>query len=362
MRAWTCMLAICAGSVSVAETRLSGLQSEAVPVGSANCSDLAVKTRGARLRRALEGGFGVQYWGEGYSADSLAAQPHGLLIIEVAKVGAQYSDTGREMFFSVDEMNRISRDGARPVLSYLNVGEIETYRDYWIEALAEIGSAETGSLPIWYGPHYGQDDRLAAYWMPQWHDLLLARVDRLMQSGASGVFLDDVLQYFSHAAETGLDWPSGTRPEGPRTAPELARAMMRLVTRIAERVRAWDCEALVVVNNAAFIGRDAAEGAEGDGSSPGFDAYRAAIDAIMAENALVSPEHATTRTVLTEDYLDAGIPVLTLDVLPDHGAEDWADRRQELAARAIDAGFAPYLVDDAIFNRLAAPVLLPGKS
>ena len=388
MRAWKCLLALCAGSAVMAEAQTARAQDGVVqermrgepalpdppaaavndlpalapPLGSETCSDLAVKRRGLRMRRALDGGFGVQYWGEGYSAEGLAVQPHGLLIIEAAKLGAQYSDTGQEVFFTPEELTRISQDGARPVLGYLNVGEIETYRDYWIDAFGAEGAAMPDPHPVWFGPHHGPDDLLAAYWVREWGDLLLARVDRLMQSGADGVFLDDVLQYFTHTDVTGLDWPGGVRPDGPRTAPELARAMMHLVTRIASRVRVWDCDALVVVNNAAFIGRDAAEAAEADGSTPIFDAYRAAIDGIMAENALVSAEHATTRTVLTEDYLDVGLPVMTLDVMPDHGEEDFDGRRQVLASRAREAGFAPYLVEDATFNRLAAPVVPAGKS
>jgi uncharacterized protein (TIGR01370 family) len=328
------------------------------------CPRIADRSRAMRLRGALADGFGVQYWGERYTAEELAEQPHGVLIIEGAKIGAPYSESGREVFFTPDEIAAISHGGERPVLGYLNIGEIETYRDYWIDLAAGRNAGGTSALPRWVGPHAGHGEYLSAYWVPEWRDVLLARVDRLMALGVGGLFLDDVLHYYSHATDKALQWPESGRPEGPHDAPGLARAMMELVIAVADRVREWDCDALVVVNNAVFIGRDADEAAQGDGTRPVFEAYLAAIDAILVENALSPAAHPNIRIALDEDFVASGLSVLTLDVLSQHDApdelpEDLGALRQRKAEAARDAGFFPYLVENGGFNRLWPPIARP---
>ena len=325
------------------------------------CKPSASRRRFMHLTRALAGGFGVQYWGEDYTAEGLTEQPHGLLIIEVAKVGALHSESGREVFFTSDEIAIISRDGERPVLGYLNVSEIENYRDYWIDFVMQSVPDDSVELPQWYGPHAGHGDHLAAYWMPAWRDVILARVDRLMESGIDGLFLDDVLHYYSYAKGTNLRWPRSGWPEGPRDAPGLARAMMELVVAIAERVREWNCNALVFANNGVFIGRDAAEALTDNGTKSVFDSYRDAIDAVTVENVLSPMANPSTRVVVKSDFLDYGLKVLTLDVVSRAGTEDFTDLRQTLAKEAQITGFYPYLVEDHSFNRLWAPIALHGK-
>jgi uncharacterized protein (TIGR01370 family) len=382
MRRLMWMLAICAGTAAAAENAAgpsdgAASSGAAVPVAGATaegaaaestpvlpapaarpCAPSADRYRAMRLHRALADGFGVQYWGERYTAEELAEQPHGLLIIEGAKVGAPYSESGREVFFTPDEIAAISRGGERPVLGYLNAGEIEHYRDYWIER-TEGSAGEVAASPGWFGPHTGHGEHLAAYWAPEWQDVLIARVDRLMALGVDGLFLDDVLHYYSHATHKNLRWPDSGRAEGPQDASGLAKAMMELVIAVAERVRDWDCGALVIVNNGVFIGRDADEAADGDGARPVFEAYLAAIDAILVENALSPSAHPDTRAALDEDYRESGLTVLTLDVLSRFGGEDLAQLRQRMAEEAREAGFYPYLVEDSAFNRLWAPIAPP---
>lgn len=344
---------------AVAESKMT--ETTPVPAGQP-CQSSADRSRAMRLHRALAEGFGLQYWGDRYTAGGLAEQPHGLLIIEAAKVGAPYSESGREEFFTPDEIALISRDGERPVLGYLNASEIEDYRDYWVDFATRRSLADTAALPEWFGPRAGHGDHLAAYWLPAWRDVLIARVDRLMAAGVDGLFMDDVLQYYSHAADVNLRWPGSRRPEGPEDAPGLARAMMQLVIAAAERVRQWDCGAFVVVNNGVFIGRDANEAAAGDGTRPIFDAYLAAIDAILVENVLSPAAHANTRVALQEDFLDSGVKVLTLDVLTRVGADDFGELRQRVIEEAREAGFFPYLVEDGGFNRLWPPISRPENS
>lgn len=329
---------------------------EALNSNPESCPAQASRVRGMRLQRALSHGFGVQYWGEDYSADGLAAQPHGLLIIEITKVGAPYSDSEREILFDADEIALISKGGTRPVIGYLNVGEIESYRDYWIDILNNGDGNRPAVLPPWYGPTHGNGDHLAAFWVPEWKDLMLAHVDRLMATGVDGLFLDDVLQYYSYVADPSLVWPDQGTQAGMGHASYLARAMMDLVVAIGDRMRTWNCDAYLIVNNAIFIGRDAAGAPDQDSGRPKFDAYLASIDAIMIENMLGSAEQVNARQAVTEDFLESGLQVLALDVLSRHSLKDVDALRLQLNRESTAAGFVPYFADDDGFSRLWAPV------
>ena len=138
--------------------------------------------------------------------------------------------------------------------------------------------------------------------------------------------------------------------------------MMKLVIAIAERVREWDCNAVVIVNNGVFIGRDADEAAEGDGTSPVFEGYLEAIDAILVENVLAPAAHQNTRAALSEDFFDRGLQVLTLDSVPRLGGKELADLRQRITEEARAAGFFLYLTENGGFNRLWEPIAQPEMS
>ncbi|MFC6639797.1 hypothetical protein ACFQDR_22700 [Sulfitobacter sediminilitoris] len=46
----------------------------AAPLAATTC-DIELVERSARILTSLEGGYGVQYWGESYTADGLAQAP-----------------------------------------------------------------------------------------------------------------------------------------------------------------------------------------------------------------------------------------------------------------------------------------------
>ncbi|SCY12054.1 extracellular protein [Paracoccus tibetensis] len=321
--------------------------------GDRDCVMSNPRSRAARLSQALARGYGVQYWGPSYDAEALSRQPHGLLIIETTRVGAPDSATGVEERFTSAEIAQINRNGSRPVLGYLNVGEVETYRDYWAHRPSET--------PDWYGPVAGAGDHLSAFWSPDWHAIMLDRVDRMMQTGIDGLFLDDVLHYYNHAMDPGLSWPAGHRPEGPADAPGMAREMMHLVGLIAVRARQWNCNAFIVVNNGAFIGRDAA----GDGADPAarraFAAYLRAIDAILIENVSAPGTHAHTIEALQQDFRDQGVAVMSLDFATTFPATTPEALGRFIVESALDRGFHPALAEDDSFNRVSAPISLPAR-
>lgn len=333
-------------------------------VGAGHCDQLSGGTspwrelRRARLRQALKSGFGVQYWGETFTADHLATAPHGAFIIETAKIGGSSTYKSREIFFSADQVRQIGHDGRRPVLGYLNLSKIETYRDYWLDALASAKGRDTlvqGDAP-WIGPSLGSDGTLARFWTPDWEAILADRVDRLMSLGIDGLFLDDVLQYYAYYSSVAEGRSGFAVSDGPATAAEFANAMIKLVLAVASRARKHNCGALIVVNNGVFIGRDAGEDPPGSLRQDSFDSYRSALDGILIESVFASGGNAAAISALHEDFASLGLPVMTIDFANSVAGVPGAETRGAIAQRADSEGFAPYVADDAIFNRLYPPI------
>ena len=307
-----------------------GRAADPVPAVAAEACAAPRDARRALIGAALAGGYGIQYWGDGFDPEHLAAQPHGLLILELTRQGAAPGLPERR--FGPADVDLIRQGGARPVLGYLNLSETEPYRDYAL--------TDGAATARWQGGTSAAGEPLAAYWDHAWREIMLRRVDALMATGVDGIFLDDPMHYYTHAA--GLAGPAAAG--GPAGFPGFAAAMMDLVIAIADRARSRSCTALVVVNNAVFIGRDA-----GPAQAASFARYRDAVDAILIENALGAAGHADTLTALQEDFAAAGVAVLTVDV-----AAGDAARRIALTARAM--GFAPYVIDEDSFSRLYPPV------
>ena len=310
-----------------------------------------------KVRRALRAGFGVQYWGQTFSANQLAAAPHGLLIIETAKVGASIVGNSQEVFFSPDEIRQIGHHGRRPVLGYLNLAKIEPYRNYWVNALAASGARETlgPGDAAWIGPTLGPDGTLARFWTPEWAAILADRVDCLMRQGLDGLFLDDVLQYYASYAAIVQARPAFAVTGGPVSSADFARAMMKLVVAVASRVRLHDFGALVIINSGIYVGRDAGEDPENAPLSDTFAQYRSAIDGILIESIFASGGDDAAISVLHEEFASQGVPVLTVD-FADAANMAPAEMKAKIRQRALSEGFAPYIADDAAFNRLFAPI------
>lgn len=79
------------------------------------------------------------------------------------------------------------------VLSYLSIGEAESYRDYWQEDW-EVGSPSfiDEENPQWEGNYK------IKYWDPQWQEIVLGKVREIKSQGYDGVYLDiiDAYEYY----------------------------------------------------------------------------------------------------------------------------------------------------------------------
>jgi uncharacterized protein (TIGR01370 family) len=246
------------------------------------------------------------------------------------------------------------RSGARPLLSYLNVGRIETYRDHWADKGAER------ERPDWQAGVTPTGEPVPAYWTDAWLEILRARLDRILDAGFDGVMLDDVLRYYE--LSTGvIPWtPFPDGPPVPSGASAHARAMMALVQELRRHADARRCGAILVVNNGVYIGRDAGPRPGADPDRP-FDAYKSAIDGILVESMLTPEPQKAALAVLSEDYVASGLPVLNVEFASLSPALHPAEMRTLVANRTALTGAVDYVAETQAFDRLTAP-LLPGQA
>lgn len=71
----------------------------------------------------------------------------------------------------------------RVVVAYVNVGFAEEWRSYWSEA---VGAGVVHGVSEYEGEYFVE------YWSPWWRGLVLGMVDRALEKGFSGVYLDNI--------------------------------------------------------------------------------------------------------------------------------------------------------------------------
>jgi cysteinyl-tRNA synthetase len=124
--------------------------------------------------------------------------------------------------FSKAQVERMQQkpDGSRRlVLSYMSIGEAETYRWYWSQRSSSWLGREN---PKWRG-NYG-----VRFWNRAWQEIIFSYTDRILAAGFDGVYLDKVDEF-----ET-----MGHRED-----------MVEFVARIAARAKSQRSDFLVVSQN-----------------------------------------------------------------------------------------------------------------
>jgi len=91
------------------------------------------------------------------------------------------------------EQLEILHKGNKILLAYLSIGEAERYRDYWQEDW-EVGCPAflDEENPDWAGNYK------VKYWDNEWQEIIFGRLDKIMERGYDGVYLDiiDACKYY----------------------------------------------------------------------------------------------------------------------------------------------------------------------
>ena len=130
--------------------------------------------------------------------------------------------SGDDAPFSKAQVERMKQkpDGSRRVvLSYMSIGEAETYRWYWSQRSSSWLGPEN---PKWRG-NYG-----VRFWDPAWQEIIFSYTDRILAAGFDGVYLDKVDEFES----------MGHRED-----------MVEFVARIAARAKSHRSDFLVISQN-----------------------------------------------------------------------------------------------------------------
>jgi cysteinyl-tRNA synthetase len=78
----------------------------------------------------------------------------------------------------------------RRLLSYLSIGQAESYRGYWQQRWSPGSPAWLGSVDLnWAGNYWVQ------YWDPAWQQIIYRYIDAIIAAGFDGIYLDRVDAY-----------------------------------------------------------------------------------------------------------------------------------------------------------------------
>jgi cysteinyl-tRNA synthetase, unknown class len=219
----------------------------------------------------------------------------------------------------VEIMRRRPDGGRRLVIAYLAIGAAEEYRPYW-------NPTWSTEPPVWLGPHNPAWPRSYAvrYWNPEWRQIVMEGLQRIVAAGFDGVFLDRVDAYH--------DWPG----EGESALSDMAE----FVAQLSQIARGSQPGFL-------FIGQNA----ENLLVNP---RYRDAIDAVSKESLLTGLQgpglnNRSDQAAWSMNYLvpaqRAGLTILAIEYLESPADIEIARRRH----RAM--GFAPFF-GNRLFDRL----------
>jgi len=236
------------------------------------------------------------------------------------------------------QLERLKSRPGRPgriVLAYLSIGEAENYRSYWKSSWSRRPPPFiAGENRHWRG------NFKVRYWSPEWQAIVLQAIDRIVDAGYDGAYLDiiDAFEYFA---------PDGPKPERRSAADDMAAFVERLA-RHARVDRKRPDFLIVPQNGATILDRIAPAHA---------DDYLATVDAIGAEDAFYSgkrgennPLHPDEEMLAAlERFRRAGKAVLSVEyvTLPDKIHE-----YLKLAAQhGFAACFAPRELDHLIESK-----------
>lgn len=276
------------------------------------------------IERVQSWGYQLQARGEQpIDLGALAKSPFDLLVID-------HADGKRPLSRAEVEQVKKRPDGsARIVLAYLSIGEAEDYRSYWDRSWAiHPPRFIARPNPSWPGNYK------VRFWEPGWQKVVLYYLDRIVDAGFDGVYLDVVDAYEVFGRE-------GPMPER-KTA---AQDMSALVRRIAEHARKTRGQRnfLVVPQNGAGILDEL--------GNEGSALYLGAIDAIGAEDTFFDgdkPQNSAPALRALERFAKAKKPVLLIDYVTD------PKKAQSFVAQAKKHGFVPY-VGTRKLDRLVLP-------
>ncbi|AEX86414.1 glycoside hydrolase, end-alpha-1,4-polygalactosaminidase [Marinitoga piezophila KA3] len=153
-----------------------------------------------------------------------------------------YSRTGLEDGkYTYDEIKKLKGVGMAPIC-YLSIGEAEDYRYYWHDEWKT-------NPPSWLGPENPdwEGNYKVKYWNEDWKKIIYDYLDKIIDMGFSGVYLDIIDAYYYWSNE-------GEAPQvDQRPIEETAKDMIDFVVEIANYARSKKENFLIIPQNGEDI-------------------------------------------------------------------------------------------------------------
>ena len=297
------------------------------------CTDVAPDSSPSPLAATAPGSSWVYQLQSAVPAD-LATSGFDIVVMDYSADGSD------ESAYSATDVNTIRAGDPGTVLAYFSIGEAEDYRYYfdsnWVRRLSGIPRDDA---PCWLAlpnPDWGGNYKVQ-YWSAGWQGVIMDYLDRIIDAGFDGVYLDiiDAYEYWADN-ENGEDFVLTER--------EAADRMINFVLAIANHARSVDSDFLVFPQNGeGILAFD-----DGNGAFAA-DTYLDAISGIGIEDLYydgLERRDATDtneRLPYLETIRDAGKAVVVVDYVDD-GSETSANtaRIAQFRGLADGAGFVPY--------------------
>ncbi len=288
--------------------------------------------------------FGLLYQGTQYTAAELAKMTHDLLIINPGK-SSNTNVVKSEVLWTAAELASIKNTGeAKVLIGYLNTSKINTFSGSWNTSWVDA-NGNPKSDASWLGtkdPNF-TNTYLVDYKSAEWKTVLYARMDKMIKDGFNGIFLDDVLEYYTRnandkskiyaAAEAMRDLVVDLRAHADQTLKTLNKDPDKF---------------LFIVNGAPYL--------ISDGNKEGLDPltqadlnYFKAIDAFVGENYFSrNLDYAWEKA--QAEFGFRGITLLSLDT--DQVTDQ---QRIDIMKLAISEGFLPFATENSSYDTLNNP-------
>jgi cysteinyl-tRNA synthetase len=114
----------------------------------------------------------------------IARTSYDLVVIDHA------GDDGPFSKAQVDQMKRKPDGSRRLVISYMSIGEAETYRPYWNKAWKKQPPTWLGKENREWRGNYG-----VRFWEDEWQGIIFDYADKIVAAGFDGIYLDKVDEF-----------------------------------------------------------------------------------------------------------------------------------------------------------------------
>jgi cysteinyl-tRNA synthetase len=262
------------------------------------------------------------YWLADPDLVQLAQTPQQLIVMDYSADGSD------ERRFSRDAVDYLHEHG-KLVLSYLSIGEANSFRFYWNSSWAK-------TPPDFLGPENSDWPQAykVRYWDPEWRNCLKPYIKRIVEAGFDGVYLDIVDAY----------WFWGEHGEDVR---QTANRMAELIFWTADYARSLaQGRFLVCIQNGLGIFDDA--------SPIWSEKLMRAIDMASVESLFYnyySKEDQAYRIEMLQKLAKHGKTLLDVEYIPPELTAEYLQKIHAAPVRLIPYRAAP----DRALDSLAGP-------